>query len=78
MVTSYHLVTLIFFNNGNIGIDNYDKLVSYLNSLINNIDISKYNPANWDILSPGKLPGGISIPKMNIPTPKIPDWFDNR
>lgn len=67
-------VTFVLLSSGNIIIYDYDKLVGYLNSLINQIDISKYNPANWDILSPGK--GGIDISKMDIPTPKIPDWLD--
>lgn len=68
------VVTFVLLSSGNTIIYDYDKLVGYLNSLINQIDISKYNLANWDILSPGK--GGISIPKMDMPTPKIPDWLD--
>lgn len=63
---NYHLVILVLFNNGNIGICNYHKLVEYLNSLVSQIDISIVGPAK----------GYISIPKMDIPTPKIPGLFD--
>jgi hypothetical protein len=42
--SSHHLVTLILFSNGNY-IYNY-KLLKYLDSLINQIDLSPYNPGN--------------------------------
>lgn len=40
------VVTFVLYSNGYININNYDKLVEYLDSLISKIDISKLSKAN--------------------------------
>jgi hypothetical protein len=56
-------VMIVFCGNGNMYIYNYDKLVEKLNSLINQINLPTFSLAK----------GCISMPQIDIPTPKIPD-----